>query len=191
MLCELTQIVFDFPCQHTDIKSDNVMVSFTDDGSVRIHFIDFGRAQSLASLDDQFSEKASVEEMQCRRMRLDNKWGIEQEWFGFCKSIYLLLVGENMEGEYHFKEPENWAKYEETCLPHLSSRAGRRVFTKWETLWIPFFLTLLNYDSRKDDYRNTVNELRKKLENGVPVWAQSRTKIFDVKTTIEEMDRLP
>ena len=163
------------------------MVSFTDDGSVRIHFIDFGRAQSLASLNDQFSEKASVEEMQCRRMRLENKWGIEQEWFGFCKSIYLLLVGENMEGEYHFKEPENGAKYEDSCLPYFSSRKGRRLR---ENLWIPFFLTLLNYDSRKDDYRNTVNELRKKLKNGVPAKAQLRNKILNVKTTIESMRQL-
>ena len=186
-MCELTQIVFDFPCQHTDIKSDNVMVSFTNDGSVRIHFIDFGRAQLLASLDDQFSEKASVEEMQCRRMREENAWGVEQDWFGFCKSIYLLLVGENMEGEHHFKEPENGAKYEDTCLPYLSSRAGRRVFTKRETLWIPFFLTLLNYDSRTDNYRNTVHELLKKLEKEVPAKAQLRTTIVDVKTTIESM----
>ena len=183
-MCELTQIVFDFPCQHTDLKSDNVMVSFTDDGSVRIHFIDFGRAQSLASLDDQFSEKASVEEMQCRRMRVENAWGVEQEWFGFCKSIYLLLVGENMEGEHHFKEPENGAKYEANCLPHLSSRAGRRVFTKRETLWDPFFLTLLNYDSRKDNYKETVNELLEKLEKEVPSQAQLRTKIQGVKTMI-------
>ena len=167
------------------------MVSFTDDGSVRIHFIDFGRAQSLASLNDQFSEKASVEEMQCRRMREENQWGVEQDWFGFCKSIYLLLVGRNMEGEYHFKEPENGAKYEDSCLPYLFSRAGRRVSTKRDDLWIPFFLTLLNYDSRKDDYRKTVNELLEKLKTEVPLEAQSRTKIFDVKTTIEEMDRLP
>ena len=164
------------------------MVSFTDDGSVRIHLIDFGRAQPLASLDNQFSEKASVEEMQCRRMREKNEWGVEQDLFGLCKSIYLLLVGENMEGEHHFKEPKNGAKYEKTCLPRLSSRAGRRVFTKSETLWNPFFLTLLNYDSRKDKYKETVNELLEKLETEVPTQAQLRRKIVDVKTMIEDMD---
>ena len=97
----------------------------------------------------------------------------------------MLLVGEDMEGEYHFKEPENGAKYEDSCLPYFSSRKGRRLR---ENLWIPFFLTLLNYDSRKDDYRKTVNELLKKLDTSK---AQLTTKIFDVKTTIEEMDSLP
>lgn len=165
------------------------MVSFADDGSVQVYFIDFGRALSLTSLGDQFSEKASVKEMQCRKMKKEKPWGVEQDWFGLCKTIYLLLVGQEMEKE-HFREPEKGAKYERDCLPSLRSASNRTrqatTYKKKDTLWIPLFLTLLNYDSRENDYRVTVSELLQKMEKEVSDTdeAQLKTEIQNVKNIL-------
>ena len=92
------------------------MVSFPEDDSVgpQVHIIDFGRAKALPSLKTQFDGLTS-REMMCRRMKEHGTWGVEQDWYGFYRTIYLLLVGKEMEGPDHFKEAEKGAKYDAKC----------------------------------------------------------------------------
>ena len=99
----------------------------------------------------------------CRRMKEHGTWGVEQDWYGFYRTIYLLLVGKEMEGPDHFKEAEKGAKYDAKCLPFLGKRQSAHLKLK-DKLWIDLFLTLLNFDSRKDSYQATVNELLGKME---------------------------
>ena len=164
--------------QHTDLKSDNAMVSFPEDGLPQVHIIDFGRAKALPSLKSQFDGLAS-REMMCRRMKENGSWGVEQDWYGFYRTIYLLLVGKEMEGPDHFKEAEKGAKYDAKCLPFLGKRQTAYLKLN-DTLWIDLFLTLLNFDSRKDSYQATVNDLLGKMEALVDK-NEARSEINEVK----------
>ena len=164
--------------QHTDLKSDNAMVSFPEDGLPQVHIIDFGRAKALPSLRSQFDGLTS-RDMKCRRMKENGSWGVEQDLYGFCRTIYLLLVGTEMEGPDHFKEAEKGAKYDAKCLPFLGKRQTAYLKLK-DTLWIDLFLTLLNFDSREDSYEATVNELLGKME-GLVDENEARSEINEVK----------
>jgi checkpoint serine/threonine-protein kinase len=86
---------------HNDIKPDNVLVKFNDDGGVSLQLIDFGRSVDLELLPpgSVMCGDCGTEAFRCVEMREERPWLWQADAYGAAGVVHCLLFGEYMEVE--------------------------------------------------------------------------------------------
>jgi len=142
--------------KHCDSKSDNWVLKALRNGQYSLKLIDFGRSKDLPSLTEHFSGSAvdNDEDMMCKAMRQGKDWGVEQDFYGVCGVVFVLIFKRyHMEKKY---TPIKDGKMEMYFPPSTFLKRGVK------SMWQDFFELLLNFDS--SDYINTVCKAREVLK---------------------------
>ena len=165
--------------QHCDIKSDNWVIGFQQDGTCVIKLIDFGRAKSLDQLTSPLTGEAVVKDMMCKNMRLGNPWGVDQDYHGMATCLPLLLLNREMTQN---NTPID--KNDGTMQLKLPFPRAWRDATK--DMWKEIFNKLLNFDARK--YNETVQGVRKLLRDYIDTNEESvERKLKELKAKLDDL----
>lgn len=125
-------------------------------GQWSLILIDFGRSKDLPSLTEHFRGSAvgDDEDMMCKAMRQGKDWGVEQDFYGVCGVVFLLIIKTS-----HMEKKHTPIKDGKMKMYFPNSTFLKRDV---RSMWKDFFELLLNFDS--SDYAKTVCKAREVLK---------------------------
>jgi len=180
----LMHILFDLHAAHVlhnDIKPDNVLIRFGDDGDgVGLQLIDFGRSVDLELLPpgSVMCGDCGTEAFRCVEMREERPWLWQADAYGAAGVVHCLLFGNYMEVERVMNaEGSTYLRIKSAFRRYWQGEMWDIVFNKllnWTCLdagapppWMELATMLEDFlDSSKDGQRKEQNELNK-LKNAL------------------------
>lgn len=132
------------------------MLKALRNGQWSLKLIDFGRYQELQYLTKSFCGSAvnNDEDMMCKAMRQGKDWGVEQDFYGVCGVVFVLIIKIS-----HMEKKHTPIKDGKMEVYFPNSKFLKRDV---RSMWKDFFELLLNFDS--NDYTNIVCKAREVLK---------------------------